>query len=257
MISREIKSLGIEFEGSFKNKETLQVIKNTFNYPERFEIKSDGSVHVYHDTNKISNGEVTFYSTSKREIIDFLDKMFRIGNAKTNSSCGLHVHVLFNDMDKWIKLLSNRGFQTAFFKEYLKEFGLISKYKFRLTSRWCKRRYDENNIINGINRTNFGTRYKAINFQALIRHGTIEFRLFPYQEDFVEAQNTINWFVNTLTKLAHKNMTLVPKKQIDYFSSRINSDRYIDLNNDIIEKETTINQNQNLINNYEVSICAV
>jgi hypothetical protein len=260
-ISKQIKSLGIELECGTKIPNSQLSILASDELEDYFNLtlKSDGSVGVYGDDIVNTCMEATFHSDKINEINTFLKIMYEDAKAKTNSSCGFHVHVKFKDQKKWTALFSNQVFQTIFYREYLKHFKNLypetSKYKDRLQNGFCKRAYNEYDMkniityIEGLRSGSSASRYKGINLLSIKKHGTIEFRIFPYQENLEEAMKTIVWLIETLDKMPIKSH--VAKKDIDTDTMlrAVNKviDTTIDLNTTIIQKLFTKECNEEIV----------
>jgi len=260
MISNEISSLGIELECGFLRNYKSYILENVKD-SRNVVFAYDGSVYVpkpieignYEEVGEFQTGaEIKYYSNSKKDLNDFVQAVYEHGKAKTNDSCGFHLHVIFKDMDKWVKLLSNKNIQRAFYREFRKEFKGNTKYLRRLRNRYCKKRFDENSVIRSLNNyynwdNNSVGRYYGINLSALRKHGTIEFRLLPHQETFQEANRTLDWFVSTIKKL-DKYKGVIAKKTICFSNEvlRENLSIYPQDNEDIINAYT-IERNDDVV----------
>ena len=123
-------------------------------------------------------------------------------NARINTSCGLHVHIDARDINTdglkrvskmWMKY--ENCFDTIVTpsrinNSYAK--GLRCKYEsldkaFAAIDKATTR----NDIINAMNGDGYGTsRYHKLNFESLLRHGTIEFR---QHQGTVDGAKITNW----------------------------------------------------------------
>jgi len=173
----EVISLGIEIEGEFHPdmKKLLRkygVLKGDGSlrpcstYSQECYLAGIGT-HMEFASNILDRkGLVKF-----NEIFDiFIDnpKMYH-----WNESCGLHIHVGFRNRNP-VEIVSEqffKFFKSKFIENYPKEF------KKRSGDQYCNfSKMTDHDIIEY---RNSNDRYKAINYNALPNHGTVEFRIFP------------------------------------------------------------------------------
>ncbi|RLD10697.1 MAG: hypothetical protein DRI44_05385 [Chlamydiae bacterium] len=200
MISKHIASLGVEAEGGINEEGLDEVIeglekKNLRYY---FQIHYDGSVSV--PDKDYTDREFNFYNSNLKNIRFFLKLLFNAG-FEANSTCGFHIHARITD--NLPKLFSYEYFYNKFLELYKSRYKFNEKYLRRLRNSYCRAEYDEYKICKQLeSRDKCHERYTAVNLNALNVHGTLEFRIFPYQESVLEAMSTIKFVINAVEKLA-------------------------------------------------------
>jgi len=104
-------------------------------------------------------------------LIELIDKYYRKGHFHYNKTMGMHIHLSFNK--RRASELWSIEFVNFFVDRLENRFPGV--YQKRTTqSTYCQEIKNEQEISQGFER------YKAINFtSAYIKHGTIEFRIFP------------------------------------------------------------------------------
>ena len=140
-------------------------------------------------------------------IIDLIKSLGGI----VNSSCGIHIHVDALPFEDTISLykrfvLEQTDIYNAFKVEkqrlnsYCKPYNInfdldnittIDRFLYEL----CYH-YDYVECVNKPVKECRKLRYHALNFYSLIRHGTIEYRLFNASLDRLEVANIIKWVLN-------------------------------------------------------------
>ncbi len=189
MKTKEIDKVGIEIEGSWKNK------------PKGSKIYHDGSVNLGGPENL--KGEV---HSRPLKNLDKL-KTFIENNYpdRVNYTCGLHIHVSPKNL-KDINSFGRRKFFNDFGK-FLKSF--IVKYKLGKTS--LRKRVNGGNAYCGKKflpkrqLENEGTRYTQLNFKSFRSHGTIENRVFPAFKDKNIAYLACKEYVEFIEKWISEN----------------------------------------------------
>ena len=165
-----IKKFGFEIEGEFSREFSGEIAKYGV-------MKGDGSVsNCPERCQHLVTGEYNSYPilrTHKREAKNIFMKFqdaYKLKKYHFNKSAGFHIHVSFSP--KLPPDIFSKSFND-FFHERLK-----TKYPNVIKKR-------QNNIYCRINTLEDGAldklpRYSSINFQqAWLKHGTIEFRVFP------------------------------------------------------------------------------
>lgn len=134
-----------------------------------------------------------------------IQKMADAGHFHVNPTMGFHVHVSFmegteRDITVRPKTVHSPAFVKFFIERLKKE--LPEVYEKRGTNRYCAlARPDEGKTV--LDRVLNGSRYQAVNFQALRSHRTVEFRIFPADKPenlrkYLEfVQRTVNDFLAT------------------------------------------------------------
>ena len=215
MISEHIVSLGIELEGGMKPN-TRSIIETKFskwglnlNVAE----SGDGSVHRSYDwPASLVTTELKFFAEKLIDIKHFLEWSYKYGDVRTNSSCGMHVHVMFTNHSYTLFALARQPVMRDFHNKYREHFKDNQKYLGRLSNRFCK----ENNLSTGrlvqsMVHSNY-ERYYSVNFASTRKHsvlnieqgktirspGTLEIRVLPGQDTAKEAYSSILWLVEAL-----------------------------------------------------------
>jgi hypothetical protein len=199
-----IKSLGVELEGGIDNADLKKIRNyvNERNLNDFYSESEDGSVYVEGFQN--SGFEIKFWNKKISEVKKFTRFCFSNGLAQ-NESCGNHIHIRIDE--ELIPLLELPSFYYSFIKEYKKEFYYDYKYLDRLSNRYCPAYNLTNKIIKQIERDGYSFRYAPINFLSLSEsQKTIEFRIFPYVEDYEEYANMLDWFIEVVNKLIKKQL---------------------------------------------------
>ena len=168
----KLDRFGLEIEGEFSDKllEKLQEVGI---------IKSDNSVyscrgglHTNLSCAEFNSRpyEITELSTAKEEVFALLEKYYEKKEFHFNKTCGFHIHISFRPQ-RPPEMLSSQ-FANYFLAELKKEMGGVLKR--RKDNNYCNADFiDDKYIARPIDR------YKAINYCALTKFKTIEFRIFP------------------------------------------------------------------------------
>jgi hypothetical protein len=217
MISDHIQSLGIELEcgmdddGVSKLEKAMRV-RNLSSY---LEVDGDSSVNV--PDKDASDLEIRFWNADLKNVLAFLKAAYVDCGAKTNSTCGFHVHVKIDDFG----LLTYETCFSRFLRLYRKHYALNSKYISRLSNHYCKTRGLNQQFVSDLlsGNDNHDNRYFAINFLSIKQHDTIEFRIFPNQSTYTEAKSTINWFIQTIEGIFASKHPKLYDQTIDFTRS--------------------------------------
>jgi hypothetical protein len=209
-ISKNIESIGFELECGMNEDELdeLRDYATEKGFRDRFRTQSDGSLEGLEKD--ISDLEITYWSDEIEHLEAFLEKAYRLG-AETNDSCGFHIHVRFKNINHAF-VFSFKKVWEDFENEYHDEFHKKSKYRRREDLHYCQFGYNEEGIKDqlanhGDRYTKSDSRYAVINLDAVRLYKTLEFRIFPHQDDATEAIETIKWLVKTIEKLI-RNFTI-------------------------------------------------
>lgn len=151
----------------------------------RIELNGMGLVFDIKDLNK-------FYRT--------INKLFSFGIV-VNSSCGLHLHISFNDTKNYFKLFSWDFINQ--FQNSLNEVLLSDYEKTRFISYYCKPYLTEKEFQNMTDKQvldfyKSGARYYSINFNSFNIHKTIEFRVFASTNQIKTFKRYVNFWLNNI-----------------------------------------------------------
>jgi hypothetical protein len=199
-----IKSLGIELEGGIDSPQ-MRIVSRWIrknDLEDYFIKKSDGSVTV--SGMDIDNVELCFWHEDVDMVKAFLKVCYDNGFT-ANSTCGFHVHLKAQNTREMVELFSFKKIQDMFLEEYKKHIAEMppeqkSKYQRRLTNSYCKAAYSESNVISAL-KNGGSDRYRAINLNAFRNHRTMEIRLLPFQKDYSEAADSIDWLTTTINSI--------------------------------------------------------
>jgi hypothetical protein len=196
---QSIESVGVELEGGIC-EDSLRTIKALYGSTGRFSIGSDGSVYVEkpraRDCYWIGNAEIRYWSYSLVDLLTFVETVFDYG-FRQNSSCGNHHHFRFRNNELSIMYLTLPETISKYRKMYVRRFGHIEKYKARLNNMYCKMQKGIKDVIE-----NYFERYYAINVKSYFEpQMTLEVRIMPWAENFVEYAEQLLFNVITLEKL--------------------------------------------------------
>lgn len=156
----------------------------------------------------MANLEIRYCSEKIADIHEFYKTVFSLGFIQ-NSTCGNHIHISFKK-NAW-KILTYPRIISTFYREYQQRFGNQIKYIERMKNGYCKAISPRKDTIQK-DIEGHGFRYKAVNFNALKKHGTVEFRIFPYFDNDKEANTTFNWLIDFLKKQITRNQKLTETK---------------------------------------------
>jgi hypothetical protein len=212
MISRHIRSLGLELEGGILSYKLSEFEEKMYSQFEDFDIYysvgSDGSVNVpcpssysYRECYRwYSSVEVRFWHDDINVLIYFVKELWNHG-FKQNSTCGNHMHIRFDNIF-YASIFSLLDAQLMFINEYKNQFFGNPKYMYRLSNQYsqaCTTQLCINdNMLN-----KYGSRYRAINFRSITDKGysTLEIRIMPYANDANELISMMMFNINTIEKI--------------------------------------------------------
>ncbi len=193
MISKSIHSLGLELECGM-DREEYDEFRSRYSANPRCKIGTDGSVDV---ADKEMRGlEIRYWSEDKGEIYQFLHDTYGIG-ARTNNTCGFHLHVKFTNLQLGLHMVSTKNYQNEFISRYKENFP-SRKYQDRLKNHYSSwNGFDFGRMLaQEILYYKDSSRYYAVNINPFKQYKTIEFRIFPYQYNDDEAIKTLEWFLS-------------------------------------------------------------
>ncbi len=184
----KIFKIGFEIEGEFHSE-----LVRRLNDPLIGVMKSDGSVHSYHDNllpREYNSLPLKKDSKDIDKIFGIFQKAYDNGLYNFNATAGMHIHMSF-EPQRPPEILSFLFFKT--FMESLKRV-FPKEIRPRIGHRFCEDIRDDREVFSG------NERYRAINFQpALQRHGTIEFRIFPSET----PEKMKNFLLFTISQVEH------------------------------------------------------
>lgn len=159
------------------------------------------------------------------DINDYAQFLFRY--FKQNYTCGNHIHLSFNNNTRIASVaFTYKNIWHRFISDYKNYFAGKEKYINRFKNKYCRSRYNLNNITRIIT-SNYssGDRYYAINLMAFRRHKTVEFRIMPYAENADEYVSQIRWLLKEIETIFTKNHSSV--SSVPFLNERIRHDRYM------------------------------
>jgi len=201
-----VKSVGVEIEcGIFKKK--LYDIMDHFSC---VKVGEDGSVCVdcpdESDDVWKENVEIRFWSDNLNDLLKFMKYCWDVAGVIQNESCGNHVHVRFhNFVPFWFS-----PFPYYFLKMYKRKYAENRKYMLRLRNDYSKSYNYHNELIGRMLSGNCDSRerYKFVNYISYPKHGTIEFRIMPYAENFEEHKSQLLFILEVIEKWSKRTRKL-------------------------------------------------
>jgi hypothetical protein len=89
-----------------------------------------------------------------------------------------------------------------FTRAYAKKFAGNEKYMSRLHNRYCTGNITPKQIITQLdNHSKNSARYHSINLNSYNLYGTIEIRILPYASTATELIKSIEWVIDTVSKM--------------------------------------------------------
>lgn len=169
-------------------------------------IKDDGSINPPYSAANACGMEVVV-SAPESKILNILEKVCAVLNelgAKTNNSCGLHIHI---DHRPVLKRNALASYNNLFYAEDM-IFKLSNPSRRR--NEFCtpmNRGRKQIDPLSAYIFDGYGERYKSINLNAMECHKTIEIRAFHGTTNFNEIKHFIGLVlgvVNSKTMLSNK-----------------------------------------------------
>jgi hypothetical protein len=200
--------IGIELEGWAETHAELYEIKSSLITPNGWELKSDGSIHPEGGV-AYSTFEVTNKPFKRTELDAYFQKMERFYPLiHHNESCGLHVHLSFENMKNYYLLLDWK-FVEKFMHDWKDTFKSELEQK-RINNTYCKFYNDEDafkkdTLVQIFNtNTRPSERYRCVNFHCFKRLKTVEFRMFPMAKTFEDFKRYITWLTDYVAKYCNR-----------------------------------------------------
>lgn len=198
--------IGIEIEcfSKTKNNEKLRLLADELTYV----MSSDGSIHDYsYSTESPHEFKSKVYElTEIKQLFIDVQKIYKL--IKVNQSCGLHIHLSFEKMSNYYKLLC-----WKFIEKFQKEYELKFTTPIEQSRKWKNySKFYQNQISFDLNTTKQieirhknDSRFHCINFNAFNHYKTIEFRIFPATNKISKFKQYVKFLINIVeTFLAHE-----------------------------------------------------
>ena len=198
----KVKTLGLEVECGY-DSDTIPRRDWEVRYP-HLHFGTDGSVVVngYDEP----SAEIKNYGTPA-QMFEWLDELYNKVGIGVNSTCGLHTHLRFENMDAALAICSSMSFWKDFRRRYVSKFRDNELYRQRLRNHYCMytQEFPVAKILNQLERHSgkSSERYTAINLNAYQLYGTIEFRILPYQRDSETAISNLKWLIDTVEEIGN------------------------------------------------------
>ena len=209
----ELLTYGFEIEGEWGDEMYNDVVAKHGG-----RMVSDGSIRHCDRGHSDQNLDAHEYNSSvfeyrnaehterARALFEYLQKMAEKKRFHWNDSCGFHVHTGFSP--KRPPEIMSKEFTTYFLGKLKAEYP--TEWKKRHGNSYCQTfEYDEVEIYRP------SDRYRAINYCALSKHGTIEFRFFPMNDPMV-LYEYIRFVLRTITEFM--DMKLERRIEVDITS---------------------------------------
>ena len=216
-----VESVGVELECGIKynNKDwdkdansVVDSLKGRIKNHKDFYVTGDGSVKV----DNCHNCEFKYHGRME-DVKKWLKIMYEEKKVKTNKTCGFHIHLKFNE--GIAPIVSSRSFWDMLKKEYKKKYSGNRKYMRRI-----------NNYHSQFNYYSITDHESAIDIECLRENKTIEIRIMPHQENYVESWETLDWtvrVVNTIvSELRNKKYEKKLREEIYYVKENFFSEIY-------------------------------
>lgn len=162
-----------------------------------------------------SDGSISHYDYAKYNAYEFKSKVYPITEikqlfidvkrflrlVKVNSTCGLHMHISFEKMSDYYKIL-NWKVVKQFENNYNVTFTADNEQS-RKSVHYCKFYNTEDVFISEtkqqLENTHKGNfRYHSVNFNAFNQHNTIEFRIFAATNKILTFKKYVNFLLINL-----------------------------------------------------------
>lgn len=206
--------IGVEIECIVKSDkiETVRRIAER----KGWEWSGDGSIREYDYATETS---IEFKSKPYKvdELDAFFDDVKEIYEyARVNDSCGLHMHLSFENISNYYKLLCWK-FVDSFQKSYETEFTSAVEVE-RKTKSYSKFFNGESDFSAKVrHQLRYGkhdmkpqSRYQCINFNAYNRYGTVEFRIFAAANGITKFKNYVKFLLgNVETFLSNETFEVI------------------------------------------------
>lgn len=195
--------IGVEIECIVPEKNTRKLktlcTKNNWAYT------SDGSIRGYTSTEVPVEFKAGVYDISNKKVLfREVDKAMKL--IRVHESCGLHMHLSFNNLTDYWKLLSY---------EFADYFQKLIKIRFvkpvdlrRLEAMWCKFYYSQDDFKKQtqeqLRTTQKNNRYFAVNYNSFNIHNTIEFRIFAATSNIEQFKSDVDFLLNSVEEFLNR-----------------------------------------------------
>ena len=183
-------------------------------------LKEDSSVNVHYP---LRAREINTKVYNEEEVNDtslFFSSFYKNYVKEVNNSCGLHIHVSFEEIGYYNALFSKRFIR--FFKKKLLENFQSEELKKRFKNKYCKCSYPQKYMLK---QWSFKDRYKMINFLAHNAHRTVEFRIFDAPKTAKGVIDYLNFTLSTIREylsVAKFDLkTIATKEELPLFSMNL------------------------------------
>lgn len=223
-----IQSIGVEIECgiSAEGVNTLaDEYKEKLGLRRRTEMVGDSSVSVGGYSHP--SAEFRFWGTVD-EIKEFSKILFRKCGIEQNSSCGNHFHLKIDPT--YAGIISHWYFVSKFLEKY-REWSKKkpSKYKQREQNSYCRANEKDDTLLQLSCGSHSSYRYKAVNVDPLRDRGTVEIRIMPYADNYVEYERMIDFVVDSVEKIVN-----------DYLKRRHLWVKRLRMNNEVLKEPYVI-----------------
>jgi hypothetical protein len=222
--NKYIKSLGVELEGGVprpyaeitKLAEILRLRDFYVGFDMSVSVPPPEGVRSWD-----SGAEIKFWVPFGRvyDLAVFVVELWRMG-FRQNETCGNHIHMRFLDHEFTTSLFFNvravHMFQRLY-HAYARRRG--EKYIAREVNRYCMF-YSRNAMraaVEVINNACNNTRYRPVNFHALYKHGTLEFRILPHADSAEEYLENLAWLIRAVNRVVDTMLSHVFECSHDLF----------------------------------------
>ena len=200
-LGRHVRSVGFELEGGidFKDLEKLRRYVSVKGLSGAYSEGEEEGLKVGRKDD--GNIEIRLWTRDLSVAAEFLDYAYMECKFSTNYNCGFHVHMTFDDMVGAVELFSSPTVLGHFVDLYKERFS-ESKYFERLSNEWSglAANVSSEEHADGSYRPDY-KRKAPINVGAFLKHGTIEFRILPFQKTGAEAADSLRWIIETADML--------------------------------------------------------
>jgi len=214
MISKYIKSLGLELEGGIYASDLYVFERKMRNkiadFEHYYKVGSDGSVDVECPDGDdqvcddwISNIEIRFWHYNVNVLMDFVRELWYRGFVQ-NDTCGNHMHIRFINLI-YASIFTDVKAHLMYLDEYKKRFGNNTKYMDRLENNYSRACLNQECVDDNVLKS-LGSRYRMINLRSIIDKGykTLEVRVMPYAESAEELIDMMMFNIRTIDMIIER-----------------------------------------------------
>lgn len=238
----KIYKVGFEVEGEFSQTLTdkLKEIGETTGDPSLRHCGSPDVKNTPYTHKKLDLVEFRSDPMLLKDVGEYSEKVFNLFDKYRkkkqfhwNEKAGMHVHISFNRDKRVTPEIYSIEFVDMFHKELKKHFAKVVEE--RGDNRFCRMNITEQEVATRIRR------YSSINMHdALEKHGTIEFRIFPADTP-KQMQRYLNFTITTIQSFLKQQDKLLKRKEIIHFEEDV--EKILNLDTAIAEKPETDKSN--------------